>query len=164
MDLHWYTPRLLRPLGLPLHGPPITRAAMLAPHRANMGYGQSRSTTLRIDFADGGRSVLGGDRQFFFPRFQWRLRLKFTLLISASSRTFSRRQSQAAAIELFTAAATFSVLIHLLTQVRGGIGQDSGRVLTRTLGVYFSGVDPRILITDWSSWTFIDIHLGYSDL
>ena len=33
--------------------------------------------------------------------------LKFTLLISASSRTFSRRQS--AAIELFTAAATFSV-------------------------------------------------------
>jgi hypothetical protein len=67
---------------------------------------------------------------------------KFTLLISASSRTFSRRQS--AAIELFTAAATFSVLIHLLvlTQVRGGIGQDSGRVLTRTLGEYFSGGDP----------------------
>ena len=57
--------------------------------------------------------------------------LKFTLLISASSRTFSRRQS--AAIELFTAAATFSVLIHLLTQVRGGIGQDSGRVLTLSL-------------------------------
>jgi hypothetical protein len=67
--------------------------------------------------------------------------LKFTLLISASSRTFSRRQS--AAIELFTAAATFfPVLIHLLTQVRGGIGQDSGRVLTRTLGEYFSGGDP----------------------
>ena len=72
--------------------------------------------------------------------------LKFTLLISASSRTFSRRQS--AAIELFTAAATFSVLIHLLTQVRGGIDQDSGRVLTRTLGEYFTGGDPRILITD----------------
>ena len=55
---------------------------------------------------------------------------------------FSRRQS--AAIELFTAAATFSVLIHLLSQVRGGIGQDSGRVLTRTvtLGEYFSGGDP----------------------
>jgi hypothetical protein len=50
--------------------------------------------------------------------------LEFTLLISASSRTFSRRQS--AAIELFTAAATFSVLIHLLSQVRGGISQDSG--------------------------------------
>jgi len=66
--------------------------------------------------------------------------LKFTLLISASSRTFSRRQS--AAIELFTAAATFSALIHLLSQVRGGIGQDSGRVLTRTLGEYFSGGDP----------------------
>ena len=66
--------------------------------------------------------------------------LKFTLLISASSRTFSRRQS--AAIELFTAAATFSVLIHLLSQVRGGISQDSGRVLTRTLGEYFSGGDP----------------------
>jgi len=73
--------------------------------------------------------------------------LKFTLLISASSRTFSRRQS--AAIELFTAAATFSVLIHLLTQVRGGIGQDSGRVLTRTLGEYFSGGDPVFLsLTD----------------
>ena len=30
---------------------------MLAPYRANMGYGQSqaRSTTLRTDFADGGR-------------------------------------------------------------------------------------------------------------
>ena len=66
--------------------------------------------------------------------------LKFTLLISASSRTFSRRQS--AAIELFTAAATFSILIHLLSQVRGGISQDSGRVLTRTLGEYFSGGDP----------------------
>ena len=26
---------------------------------------------------------------------------------------------------IFTAAATFSVLIHLRTQVRGGIGQDS---------------------------------------
>ena len=77
--------------------------------------------------------------------------LKFTLLISASSRTFSRRQS--AAIELFTAAATFSVLIHLLTQVRGGISQDSGRVLTRTLGEYFSGGDPvsvshRLIIMD----------------
>ena len=72
--------------------------------------------------------------------------LKFTLLISARSRTFSRRQS--AAIEFFTAAATFSVLIHLLTQVRGGIGQDSGRVLTRTLGEYFTGGDPGILITD----------------
>ena len=53
---------------------------------------------------------------------------------------FNRRQS--AAIELFTAAATFSVLIHLLSQVRGGISQDSGRVLTRTLGEYFSGGDP----------------------
>ena len=77
--------------------------------------------------------------------------LKFTLLISASSRTFSRRQS--AAIALFTAAATFSVLIHLLTQVRGGISQDSGRVLTRTLGEYFSGGDPvsvshRLIIMD----------------
>ena len=64
---------------------------------------------------------------------------------------FSRRQS--AAIELFTAAATFSVLIHLLTQVRGGISQDSGRVLTRTLGEYFSGGDPvsvshRLIIMD----------------
>jgi hypothetical protein len=52
--------------------------------------------------------------------------LKFTLLISASSRTFSRRQS--AAIELFTAATTFSVLIHLRSQVRG--------VLARTLVEY----------------------------
>jgi hypothetical protein len=66
--------------------------------------------------------------------------LKLTLLISASSRAFSRRQS--AAIALFTAAAKFSVLIHLLSQVRGGISQDSGRVLTRTLGEYFSGGDP----------------------
>ena len=72
--------------------------------------------------------------------------LKFTLLISAGSRAFSLRQS--AAIELFTAAATFSVLVHLLTQVRGGIGQDSGRALTRTLGEYFTGGDPHILITD----------------
>ena len=73
--------------------------------------------------------------------------LKFTLLVSAGSRTFSRRQS--AAIEFFAAAATFSVLIHLLTQVRGGIGQDSGRVLTRTLGEYFSGGDPVFLsLTD----------------
>jgi hypothetical protein len=87
--------------------------------------------------------------------------LKFTLLISASSRTFSRRQS--AAIELFTAAATFSVLIHLLSQVRGGISQDSGRVLTRTLGEYFSGGDP-VSVSLRSSWTFINIYLGYSDL
>jgi hypothetical protein len=78
--------------------------------------------------------------------------LKFTLLISASSRTFSRRQS--AAIELFTAAATFSVLIHLLSQVRGGISQDSGRVLTRTLGEYFSGGDPVSL----SQLIIMDLH------
>ncbi len=33
------------------------------------------------------------------------------------------------------------------TLIRSIIGQDSGRVLTRTLGEYFSGVDPRILIS-----------------
>ena len=40
---------------------------------------------------------------------------------------------------ILTAAATFYVLVHLPTQVRGGIGQDSGRVLTGTLGGYFTG-------------------------
>ncbi len=37
----------------------------LAPYRANMGIGQSRSTTLRTDFADGGRCWVVID---FFPR------------------------------------------------------------------------------------------------
>ena len=44
---------------------------------------------------------------------------------------------------ILTAAATFYVLVHLPTQVRGGIGQDSGRVLTGTLGEYLvSGLPP----------------------
>ena len=61
---------------------------------------------------------------------------------------------------IFTAAATFSVLIHLLTQVpvRAGVGRDSGRVLTRTLGEYLGSGLPPGLITDRSSCTFIDLH------
>ena len=72
--------------------------------------------------------------------------LKFTLLVSAGSRTFSRRQS--AAIALFTAAATFFSSFDPPTHAgEGGIGQDSGRVLTRTLGEYLTGGDPRISIS-----------------
>ena len=48
----------------------------------------------------------------------------------------------------FTAAAPFSVLINLPTQVRGGVGQDSRRVLTRTLGEYLGSGLPPGLITD----------------
>ena len=44
---------------------------------------------------------------------------------------------------VFTAAATFYVLVHLPTQVRGGIGPDSRRVLTRTLGEYLVSGLPR---------------------
>ena len=35
MDLYWHIPRLLRPLGLPLHGPPIT-AGPVSPHRLTL--------------------------------------------------------------------------------------------------------------------------------
>ncbi len=66
--------------------------------------------------------------------------LKFTrsMLISASSRTFSHVLSSTLVRSgrIFTAAATFSVLIHLPTQVRGGVGQDPKGVLTRTLVEY----------------------------
>ncbi len=148
---------------------------MLAPYRANMGYGPRLNLTKctgtrlchrahvssldRTSSASEGHPhrllypticfvfcllpIRTGNCATFFILFLVDYdNLKFTLLISAGSRTFSRRQS--AAIELFAAAATFSVLIHLLTQVRGGIGQDSGRVLTRTLGEYFSGGDPAV--------------------